>query len=442
MKGNLEEAAEQVRRLAADAAEAALREAARRMRTGEQDLGDVERQIREQTRPIAAAVLAAALETMGNGKDVCHHRCACGGTQRYVSDRPKRLQTLFGPVEVKRSYYHCSNCGKGDFPLDAALGVVGTTLTPAVQEAVAWADAEMAYDRAARFLERVAGLSLSKDTHETLAGELGQAVQPKALERARAAWEPLPPAEDFYITCDGLKVNTLQGWKEPKLGAVFRAHPDEEGKPIRGPTRYVAHLEPAESFGERLWQLAEALGLRRAKRVAVLGDGAVWIWNLASFFFPDAVQIVDFYHAVEHLGDLAKAFWGEGTAEAKRWLESAKSLLWHGKIAALLRLLKRLAPRRRDLRDLLRKALGYFAENRRRMRYDRFRQRGLFIVSGVVEAGCKNVVGFRFKQSGMRWSETGFLRLLHLRLCILNGDWDAFARAHYPRLTNSPAAYF
>ena len=442
MTGNLEEATERVRRQAADGAEAALREAARQMRSGERDLGQVERQIREQTRPIAAAVLAAALETMGNGKDHCHRPCACQGTQRYVSDRPKTLQTLFGPVEVKRAYYHCSNCGRGDFPLDRALGVEGTTLTPAVQEAVAWADAEMAYGRAARFLERVAGLSLSKDTCETLAGELGQAVQPQALERAHAAWERLPPAEDFYITCDGLKVNTLEGWKEPKLGAIFRAQPNLEGKPIRGPTRYVAHLEPAESFGQRLWQLAEALGLRQARRVTVLGDGAPWIWNLANSFFPEAIQIVDYYHAVEHLGDLAKALWGDGAAETKRWTESAKTLLWHGKIAALLGRLKRLAPTRSVLRELVRKSVGYFTENRPRMRYDRFRSMGLFIGSGVVAAGCKSVVDFRFKQSGMRWCQEGLLRLLHLRLCILNGDWDAFARSHYPRLSNSPAAYF
>ena len=182
--------------------------------------------------------------------------------------------------------------------------------------------------------------------------------------------------------------------------------------------------------------------MRRARRVAVLGDGAPWIWNLAHFYFPEGIQIVDFYHAAERLSELAKAFWGETASPAKRWLGSARSLLHQGKTSALLRALKRLTSPRKDLRDLRRKAVAYFTENRHRMRYDRFRKMGLFIGSGVVEAGCKSVVAHRFKQSGMRWSEKGFLNLLHLRLCILNGDWDAFARAHYPRVQNLPAAYF
>jgi hypothetical protein len=442
MRGNLEELVEQVRRKVADTAEAALRQAVAGMRSGEQHFGQVERQVQEQTRPLGAVVLEAALQTMGNGKERCHRACACRGTMRYVCDRPKTLQTLFGPVEVRRAYYHCATCGRGDIPLDRALGVEGTSLTAAVQEVAAWADAEMAYGRAAQFLERVLGLDLSKDTHETLSGDLGRAVQPKELERADAAWKALRPAEDFYITCDGLKVNTLQGWKEPKLGAIFRAGCNEKGEPIRGPTRYVAHLEEAEPFGQRLWQLAEALGVRRAKRVTVLGDGAPWIWNLARFYFPEAVQIVDFYHGAERLAELARSFWSETSSQARCWLESAKSLLHQGKIAPLLRTLRRLTSRRKDLRDLRRKAIGYFTENRERMRYDRFRKMGLFIGSGVVEAGCKTVVAFRFKQSGMRWSQDGFLNLLHLRLCILNGDWDVFARSYYPRLRNLAAAYF
>ena len=442
MKGNLESLVERVRQRAADTAEAALREAARRMRSGEEDLGQVERQVRDSMRPISAEVLSGALETMGNGKERCHRPCECGGTLRYLSDRAKTLQTLLGPLEMKRAYYHCARCGKGQAPLARRLGVEGTRLSPALQEAMAFAEAEMPYERASHFLQRVAGLALSKDTYEVLAGTLGQAVLPQEIERARRAWELLPPAEDFYLSCDGLKVNTLEGWKEPKVGAIFRARPDAEGRPIRGPTQYLAHLEPAEEFGQRLWQWAEALGLRRARRVVVLGDGAPWIWNLARTYFPGAIEIVDYYHAAEHLAELSKALWGEGTPQADRWIEAAKALLWNGKIEALLGLLKKLAPRPCALRERLRLEIGYFAENQERMRYDRFRQKGLFIGSGVVEAACKSVVGHRFKQSGMRWSRQGLLHLLHLRLCILNGHWDDFARSYYPRLTNLQAAYF
>ncbi len=442
MKGHLDALVEKVRQRAADLAEAALRQAVAQMRQGTDPLGAVETLVHAQTRPIGAAVLEAALETMGNGKARCHHPCACGGTLRYVADRPKTLQTLVGPVALGRAYYHCARCGQGDVPLDRALGVEGTSLTPAVQEVVAWVDVETAYGRAGTLLERLLGLRLSKDTHETLSGGLGRAVQPGELARARAAWEGLGPAEDFYLTCDGVKVNTREGWKEPKLGAVFRAVVGPEGEPIRGPTRYVAHLEEADAFGQRLWALAEALGLGQARRVVVVGDGAPWIWNLSHAYFPGAIEIVDYYHAVEHLSDLSKAVWPEGATDAKRWLAYAKGLLYDGKIGHVLRALRRLAPRRREARDLQRKNLAYFQENRHRMRYAHFRQQGLFIGSGVVEAGCKHVVGHRFKQSGMRWTPEGLLNLLHLRLCILNGDWDAFAQSHYPRVENLPATYF
>ena len=409
MSATLESLVEQVRRKTADAAEAALRAAAARMRSGQQDLAQVERGVLFDARGIGQIILQAALETLDNGKTTSHRRCACGASQRYVSDRFKTLQTLLGPVEIGRAYYHCRRCGRGEFPLDGRLGVEGTALTPGVQEVVAWADAELAYGRAVEFLKRTMGLSLSKDAHETVSGTLGEAVQSKEIARAAQAWARLPSAEQLYISCDGVKVNTDEGWKEPKLGAVFRAEPDTDGQPIRGPTRYVAHLEEAESFGERLWQLADALGVEKAHSIIVLGDGAPWIWNLADFHFPEAVQIVDFYHA---------------------------------DVGAVLRALKRLCPPREDQRDVIRKAIGYFQDNRQRMRYDRFRAKGYFIGSGVVEAGCKHVVAKRFKQSGMRWSREGFLRLLHLRLCILNGDWDAFARSRFPRLSNSPATYF
>jgi hypothetical protein len=442
MMATLESLVEQVRERAAQQAEQALREAVRRLREGSQNLGEIERQVRQDVLPIGAGILQEALRTMGNGKTASHRPCVCGGTQRYVADRSKSLQTLLGPVTLERAYYHCRQCGKGQFPLDEALGVADTSLTPGVQEAVAWADAGFAYGRAAEFLERTVGLTLSKDTHETVSADLGQAVQPQETSRAGRAWESLPAAEQFYVTLDGVKVNTDEGWKEPKLGAVFRAHAAEDGEPIRGPTRYVGHLEEAEDFGERLWRLADASGVEKAKTVIVVGDGAPWIWNLADFHFPQAVQIVDFFHALEKLSEVARSHWAEGAPAAQAWMESCKKTLHEGRIAHLVRMLKDLPVKRRDIREMVRKAIAYFQENRHRMRYDQFRAKGYFVGSGVIEAGCKSVVAQRFKQSGMRWSREGFLKLLHLRLCIVNGEWDAFARAHFPRLTNLQATYF
>jgi len=442
MIADLERLVGVVRRRAADQAEAALREGVRSLRGGQQNLAEIERLVQAETRPIGQTVFEEALRTMGNGYDGAHRRCDCGSTLRYVSDRSKRLETLMGPITIRRAYYHCSNCGRGDVPLDRSLGVEGTSLTPAVQEVIAWTDAEIAFGRAREFLRRTISLQISKATHEEVSAQLGEAVQPGEAVRAEAASVSQGPAEQFYVMMDGVKVNTEEGWKEPKLGAVFRAHRDGKGQPIRGPTRYTGHLEPAESFGQRLWQLAEGAGVANARRVIVLGDGAPWIWTLADFYFPDAVQIVDWYHAVEKLWEVARRLWPEDAPKVKAWVKRRETALYQGRVGAVTRALRALSVRAKENRDVVRKAIGYFRANRRRMRYDRFRAGGYFIGSGVVEAACKHVIAQRFKQSGMRWSRKGFLRLLHLRLCILNGDWDRFARAHFPQVTNLQSTYF
>jgi len=442
MMGTLEELVEHIRERVADVAEASLRSAAEVLHSGEKNLAEVERAIQDDVRHVGRAVFGAVLETIGTGREGCSLPCECRCTKRYVSDRPKTLVTLFGPVEFRRAYYHCSNCGTGESPLDRRLGVEGTSVTPAVKDVLAWTDVEMPYGRSREHLWRVLGLSLSKDTHETVVAELGESVQPGEGARAREAFAGLPPAEQLYITCDGVKANTTEGWKEPKLGAVFRAERDKDGEPVRGPTRYIGRIEDSEAFGQRLWWLAEAAGVEKAKTVIILGDGAPWIWNLADFHFPGAVQIVDWYHATERLSELATRVWGEGSADGKTWYEARKTELYAGDVEAVLAALSRLAVRPLAVRDAIRKAIGYFDDNRARMRYGTFRAKGYFIGSGVVEGACKFIIARRFKQSGMRWTIAGFHHLLHLRLCIINRDWDRFARLYFPRVSATACTYF
>jgi hypothetical protein len=322
------------------------------------------------------------------------------------------------------------------------LGVEGTSVTPAVKDVLAWTNVDMPYDPSRAHLLRLLGLSLSKDTHETVVAELGESVEPGEEARAREAFAGLPPAEQLYITCDGVKTNTTEGWKEPKLGAVFRAERDKHGEPVRGPTRYIGRIEDSEAFGQRLWRLAEAAGVEKAKTVIVLGDGALWIWNLADFHFPGAVQIVDWFHAADRLSELATRVWGEGATDAKTWYEARKTELYAGDVEAVLAALSRLVVRALAVRDAIRKAIGYFHDNQDRMRYAAFRAKGYFTGSGVVEGACKFIIARRFKQSGMRWTLHGFHRLLLLRLCIINNDWDSFARSYFPRLSAPACTYF
>jgi len=171
------------------------------------------------------------------------------------------------------------------------------------------------------------------------------------------------------------------------------------------------------------------------RRTVWLGDGAPWIWNLAALQDPAAIQIVDWYHATEHLGAVAQAAFGEDSPRVKPWVEARESELYVGQVETVRQSLQQLHPRRRAGREAVRTNLDYFHTHRERMRYDQFRAQGLFIGSGVVEGGaCKHVVGARLKRAGMRWSAPGVQRVLNLRLCLLNQQWEDFHRLRQQRL--------
>jgi hypothetical protein len=231
--------------------------------------------------------------------------------------------------------------------------------------------------------------------------------------------------------------------REAKLGCVFtQTGLDQKGRPVRdeASTSYVGAIETAEDFGRRIFTEAIRRGGRRAEQMIVLGDGAHWIWNLADEHFPGAIQIVDLYHAREHLSDLAKMLYGPGTAEAKTWSAASIAVLDEGRAEEIVSTLELLRcpetnapqgarPWTAAQLDALRTTTTYFRNNAPRMRYDLFRNRGLFVGSGVIEAGCKTIIGRRLKQSGMHWTVPGANAIIALRCCDLSGRWESFWEA-------------
>ena len=171
--------------------------------------------------------------------------------------------------------------------------------------------------------------------------------------------------------------------------------------------RYVARRTAKGDFDQLLYGLARQSGLEQAKQVVILGDGAPWIWKLASEHFPEAVQIVDLYHAQEHLWQVARAVYGPQTEAAEVWAKDACDLLVHGTIeelAATIAALPPIAPSPGESRSVPEKAVDYFTTNAERMRYPAFRAQGMHVGSGIAEAACKTVVATRLKRSGMRWT--------------------------------------
>jgi hypothetical protein len=220
--------------------------------------------------------------------------------------------------------------------------------------------------------------------------------------------------------------------REAKLGGVFTQTTfDEEGYAIRDPdsTTYVAAIETAEEFGKRIYLEAWKRGWSRAEKKVVMGDGAEWIWNIADQYFPGAIQIVDLFHARQHLWELARKLYPNQEAEQRRWMMIHQDLLDAGKIEDLVAALRPIVSSNSELTEKIRIEAGYFENHAERMRYPEFRRQHLFVGSGVIEAGCKTVIGSRCKQSGMFWAVRGANAILALRCCQINDRFEDYWEA-------------
>jgi hypothetical protein len=362
--------------------------------------------------------------------------------EKCYAARPTTVDTLFGPLCVRRNYY-TDGQGGGRAPLDEALGMV-EGCTPALARLMCRAGAVEHYEAAAASLNEYSGLTVNGRRIQRLVNRLG----PQMAQWPRPS-PPLclPPRDQvFYVEGDGtgipVRPEETEGRKgkqddqcaktrEVKLGCVFtQTKEDEEGKPVRDPesTSYVATLEPAAEFGGLLRAEAFRRGLALARLVVFLGDGAAWVWQLARVNFPMAVFILDFFHAAQHLELLAGALFGEKTDASKtQWEQWAKVLKEQPDgLEIILREARQALPRRGRRREAALKQIAYFESNTNRMRYAEYLARGLFIGSGVIEAGCKTVIGLRLKQSGMFWGVTGAKNVLDIRALLENRQFALF----------------
>jgi hypothetical protein len=365
--------------------------------------------------------------------------CGQGHDAGFVSYRDKVTDTSLGAVTLTRAWYHCAACGHGFAPRDAELGVAGASMSPGLRAMNDQAAAAGPFAGAARLLENLAGVRLTVKRVERAAEASGAALAAAVRDRAALITArrlaPLPPSplpDKLYAAIDGTGVPVTAKetagrdgkgedgrarTREVKLGVFFtQDQVDEKGYPVRDrdSSSYVATFEPASVFAG----LVEAEGIRRGaghvRQLTVLGDGATWIWNIASSKFPGATQVVDLFHAREHLHGLARLLEFMLGDRKDAWLAARLQDLDYGDIDGICRAGRayRLGGIKKDELDT---ALGYFENNAPRMRYHWFRQCGLFVGSGVVEAGCKTVIGQRLKLSGMHWTTVGADAITTLR---------------------------
>lgn len=379
--------------------------------------------------------------------------CACGGQAYYRELRSKRVLTVLGEVDVSRPYYLCPHCPRGQFPADREWDVENTTFSPGVRRMLASVGQQAPFDHGRQQIELLAGLELTTKAVERTAEAIGEDVARQEQKQIRGALQlDLPialgdPIPLLYIEIDATGVPVVESetagregktegepahTRDAKLGCVFtQTSWDAEGRAVRDPgsSSYTAAIETAEEFGERIYAEASQRGWSRAKKKVVLGDGAPWIWNIAHQYFPGSIEIVDLYHARERLWELARHLHPSQQVEQRRWMMIYQHLLEEGKIEELVSGLRALEPASAEVAEQIRTKTAYFETHAERMRYAKFRREHLFVGSGVIEAGCKTVIGARCKQSGMFWTVRGANAILALRCCHVNGRFEDYWEA-------------
>ena len=360
--------------------------------------------------------------------------------------REKTIRTILGSVRFARSAFRCPVCGKIRYPGDEALGVVGTGFSPGTRRMMAHAGSDTGFRAASKNLHLYAALKIDAKDVERVAEETGRRVDAwMAQQGALAVALPSSPQENetsgvFYVCYDGTgapirkkELKNVKGKngdarsKEVKLGCVFtQTTLDDKGRPMRddNSTTYVGAIENSREFGYRIRAEAVRRGIRSAREVVVITDGAGYNKTVMKEHFSEATHIIDLYHARERLAAFVREVLREKLdAPLHRDL---RCLLDEGKIEQLIDKMANALPRSGPRRSDGKKKIAYFRKNAPHMRYLDYRRRGYFVGSGVIEAGCRTVVGQRLKRSGMFWSVRGANAILALRCCTMSGRFEQF----------------
>ncbi len=392
-------------------------------------LGDVEVRVSEAFRSYEQKFLEMCFSNNGCKKESEPVECpSCKAPCRPLRKRERHFTTLCGTIRINRWVYCCEQ-GHRHVPWDAKQKLLDQ-YTHRVAEAMCRLSARLDYREASQELSHQ-GIEISHTTlHQSVCKwskdlNVCEQIAPQKLE-GHQRW---------YVSCDGCHTNSPDGWKEVKVGCIYRDYP----QPVSGGTpsvrtesiRYVAGRQNAVAFGKELYALATNSGIYRedidTQEVVFIGDGAAWIWNLCKEYFLNAVEIVDYPHAVSHLYQVAKLVFGETETEAiVVWVKETEPLLYDGNITEVASNIRALATQHPEVSESLEREARYFEKHAKRMQYRTFREKGYQIGSGVIESACKHVVGQRCKQASMRWETQGINAVLKWRCLYKNKTWDSY----------------
>jgi len=411
-------------------------------------------ELAEEVRQIVGEVILERLLLAMTGKATYNGvrlPCKCGKTMRFEGYRNRWVKAMVGEVQIKRAYYRCCACGCGVFPWDAEQGLTGPVGTPRFKASVCYVMGVNTYSHGIGVISRLCDVKIEESSAEAIVLEVGaniRAEEKSRVEQVKAQIEretaerlmvdtpvcaPVAPVElrpvvgkRIYMGVDAATAHIGGGWHNVQNGIVFNVKQDDDGKDTLFKRAYISGQMDMETLGWRMRTLSTFWQVRAYLEQVFLGDGAHCNWELASLHFPNAIMILDFWHASGYIWALARKLYRQDDPKQKalgdKWAVDRLHSLKHDGPAPLLRALKRRKVKTEEQREALRTTTVYFRNNRNRMDYPAHIAAGRMIGSGPVEAACKSCVECRLKGTGMRWSKDGADAILAVRTTILNGD--------------------
>lgn len=392
---------------------------------------EIEQALRDGLQAIGQTSYGEMLSLLDEHRYQVEERCGCQRLGKRVSRREAQLLSVFGRAKYKRSYYHCEGCGRRWIPLDESQQLRPGQSTRLMSSLLGIAGVSVAFGEACQQIQRYLQVEVSPNTIRQETQRIGekQAAQEQIWQVRSQDLTYLQQREQagkgpqrLYGSLDGAFVPIEQEWKEAKLISWYQVGQRYGQAELHAQAiHHYASLEEAAKFGELVWATAVEQQADRARELIFVCDGAAWIWKLVDQYFPQAVQIVDWYHACQYLYPVAEALF-ETPEQHAEWVADMQAFLWEGDVEVVIQacqdqLVKAGAPAQR--------LMTYYSNNRERMRYAAFRQANYLIGSGTVESGCKQVVSLRLKRSGASWSLAGASATAKARAAWLSGSWDS-----------------
>jgi Uncharacterised protein family (UPF0236) len=410
-------------------------------------VAEIEQTLRELAKEATGMGLREVMEAKEE-KYAARIICACGAEAEPRGQREAVVWSVFGKVKYQRRYYLCAHCHRGQSPLDERLGLRPGQSTPGLASLLGILGVETSFEEASQLAERFLLFRVSDHTVLKHTEGYGQA-QAQLEEEWKQAAEDVKGLKEreqtlqrqpgrIYASVDGAHVPLHAEWRELKtlcwyeVQQIHPSHPQnhhgsrvgEQSHLQAKNMKYYCDIQEADQFGRLLWATGIQHQIDGYEEIIFVSDGAVWIWNLVQKYYPNAVQIVDWYHASEYLSPIAEAAFGANTPQAHEWLTQARTELWEGRIQDVIQSCRSLLSHA-AARPFIEKAITYYDHNEKRMDYARFRQCGYLIGSGTIESACKQIAAVRLKRSGARWTLPGVIATAKARAAWLSKSWDS-----------------